>query len=819
MALTGLSLTVVLQLWRVDPYAPPNVGADTEFSIMVIKNVLREGWVNHTPHLGAPFGQQLYDFPVASADVLHLLVIKGIGLLTDDPALVMNCVYRLSFFLVAASAFFAFRMLKVSPPSAAAASILYSFLPYHFLRGGLYGHPTLAAYYAVPLVCALAVRQLGDEPLLELRRRGTRGNDGRHRLYSRALALTICVVVALSGAYYAVFALILLAFTGLARAFTLRSVRPLLSSFVLVGVTGATLTVALLPNLAYTQRNGANPEPAARVAAESEIFGLKIVSLLLPTPGHRIAALDLEYEDKSVLPGEGTEALGLLGTAGFIGVMLAAVRRLLRPGDDGMSEPIGSMAILLLFTVLLGTAAGFSAVLTSFGFVQIRAWNRLSVFIGFLALGGVALALDRLSSRTTSPRIAPTRLGLSLLVLMVGVADQTTTSFVPRYREVSRAWRADRSFFQVVERKYGEADVFQLPIMQFPEALPAGNVYGYSNLRGYLHSDSLRWSFGGMKGREGYWQDQLLSLPAVEVVPRVALAGFEALYIDRDAYKDHGAELERQLAPYLDVPLVSSDGRLAVYDLRSLAGSLESRLGTPTARSLAQLVIRPTRLRWGPDFGGVARTEEMISRSAESSAEVALVNNASERRQASFAFELDSAPETPVTIQTGDQSQTLRSRGGRGVFQIRLSLRPGENKIRFRSEPLGQPAPVLKRLPRRRVGQVPIPTGSPQFRVINPRLDEGVPDLAGLLRSLPNRGSPPTQVAPPAGRPSRSVLPPLLILAGVVVWSVVFTAVTSACRRVLMARRRDERTRRRRTVRPVGARAGGTGEGGPDVWW
>lgn len=802
LVVTTLALIVVLQLWRADPHVPMSVGIDHEFTLMEIKNVLREGWVNHTQHLGSPFGQELYDYPVVAGDVLHLLLIKGLGLLTNDPAVVLNCFYGLSFLMVSGAAFVAFRLLKVSPVVASATAVLYSFLPYHFLRGVYYGQLALATYYAIPLVCALVIRQLGDEPLLELRR-GRRTSRVEARLTrSRALlALTICVVGALTGVYYAVFAMILLGFAGVARGLTMRSLRPLLSSLVLAAVTAATLLIVLIPNLTYAQRNGSNPEAGRRVATESEIYGLKVVNLVLPTPGHRISALDLQFGEKSVLPGEGTETLGFVGAAGFIGLLLIACRRLL--GRSSASSTADSMATLVLFVVLLGTVAGFSAVLASLGFVQIRAWSRLSVVVGFLALGAVALALDHLTARAKASRRGATRLGLSLLVLVVGVADQTTSSFVPRYEEVSRNWRSDQSFFRAVDGKYGEADVFQLPIMPFPESSPVGKLWGWAHFRGYFHSERLRWSFGGMRGRETDWQDQLLPLPGAEAVSRVALAGFEALYIDRYGYSDNGVALERPLEPLLDQPLVSSDGRLAVYDLRPVRRELEANLGAVEVKNLGERALHPMKLRWSSDFGPEIRTEALSIRPAESHAEVDVVNGGSTPQRAVFDFELESSPETVVSVRTDGRPQALRSKGGRERFRLDLLLRPGETKVRFEAQALGPEGPSREGVPRRLpVGYTAGGLGATRFSVLNPRVDEGDRDLAGLLKPVPPGGAAPATIPPTA--PPRRPFPPLLMLGAVLIWSVVFTAVIATCLRALLYpqlyRRRSRRTRRPRSA-------------------
>lgn len=788
LAVTGVALMIVLQLWRADPYVPSNQGLDNEFSLMLIKNLLQGGWIHQTQALGAPFGQELYDFPVVSADVLHLLMIKAIGLLTDDPVLVINTFYRLGFFLVAASAFVAFRLVKISLPAASVAAVLYTLLPYHFLREFL-GHLTLAAYFAVPLACALMIRQLGDEPLLDLRRLRGRGREVGLRRSRTILALVICLVVGLSSVYYAVFTILLLVFAGLIRSLTVRSARPLLASVLLAGLTASSLAVALLPNLLYVQRNGQNEQAVERVAQESETYGLKIVNLLLPTPGHRVEAVDIRPQDRS---GEGTEALGIVGAVGFVGLLVAVFRRLLST-RGALPHLANNLTALVLFTLLLGTVAGLSSVVAALGFVQVRAWDRLSIFVAFFALAAVALTLDHLAVRSRGSGSAGARLGLCSLVLVIGIADQTVPQFVPRYKASARTWNSDSSFFQAVEAQFGSADVFQLPIMQFPESRPVGKLSSYAHLRGYLHSDSLRWSFGGMKGRESYWQDQLLGLPGREIVPRVALAGFEALYVDRDAYPDSGDELARELSRYVQRPIVSDDRRLAVYDLRPIQRELTAALGSSQAAALGRLVTHPVRMQWDSGFDTLQYTETEGWYWAEADAELTLTNDSPGPRSMVLSSQLDLSPGASVRVEAPGQSQVFRpskdSQRERVRLQLALKLPPGETRVRLHAEP-GPRTPsedaLTRRNPLRPVGER---AREEIYRVVNPRLDEGVENFADLLRPasrpFPTEGEP----VPPAPPRPEAEVPPVLAAVAVLICGVVLTAVTSECKRALAERR------------------------------
>ena len=89
------------------------------------------------------------------------------------------------------------------------------------------------------------------------------------------------------------------------------------------------------------------------------------------------------------------------------------------------------------------------------------------------------------------------------------------------------------------------AAVFQLPYLPFPEGGQQAGLYENDLLRGYLHSDDLRWSFGATKAGRGVGRR-----------PRRAAdgdrarcgrgAGFAGLYVDRFGYQDGGRALESE---------------------------------------------------------------------------------------------------------------------------------------------------------------------------------------------------------------------------------------------------------------------------------
>jgi phosphoglycerol transferase len=550
----------VIQPWDGDldvPYL--NVG-DANFYRSEVKGILEHGWFWRNSDVGAPEGQQLFDYPGLSGDPLNVLLMKVIGLFTSDAAVVVNVFYLLTFPLVGLAAYLVLRRLTVSVPSAIACAILYAILPYHFVRGE--GHLVLSAYYAVPLGAYLVLAVLGDRPLF-----------AKWRLTLGTLALCAVIAFASAGYYYAAFTMILVGAVALIRAGVTRSRRPLLEGGAVVGAILAFSLLTLLPSFVYWIENGRNDEVAQRLPLESEFYGLKLAQLVLPITDHRIDRLaDLRQDYNTWFStNEATLAtpLGVVATVGLLWLLAVSFMQLASPGRAVAAPLYGQAGLATVLALFVGWTGGFSALIAEV-WPQIRSWNRLSIFIGFFALLAVGLLLDRafagLRSRGGGVELGA---GLLLVVLTVGALDQTSSAYRPNYAALEADYRSDGEFVSAIEERLpADAIVFQLPYHPFPETPGQERMTDYDLFRGYLHSSDLRWSYGFMKGRAGDPSPLIAEAEGRELVRLARAAGYAGIYIDRFGYEDNAASLEQGLTTAVgEAPLVSPNGRLSFFEL------------------------------------------------------------------------------------------------------------------------------------------------------------------------------------------------------------------------------------------------------------
>jgi hypothetical protein len=609
LAVAGAYLA--LALWRADLGVPLRYTQmdDTKFYFGVVKDILDHGWYQHNPNLGAPFGLSLYDFP-QGADNLNFLLIKALGAFSHSYALVTNLFFLLTFPLTALAAYYAGRRLGLGPAVACVCGVLFSLLPYHFYRHE--SQILLSAYYAVPLGAYLFLALFGADPLLGRRPGGPPALAWATR---RTLAtVAICVVVGSAGLYYAVFSLLLLLAGTLVALMARRGRGAVLGGAVCAALIGLTLVVNLSPSLLYTARHGANSR-IARTPIESEQLGLRISSLVLPVRGHRLpllAKVNARYA-ADTSPGyceSCNETLGTVGTVGFVLlglVALVAVADAPAGGrEGGWTRRYRPAALGAVLAVALGTTGGGSALIAFLVTPDLRAWNRISLFIAFFSLLAVGLLLERARTRLRGGVAG----GLVAVVLIVGGLDETSNFFLVNYTVAGHAYRSDLAFGRAVEGLLPRgSSILELPYVPFPEgyhipgaAPPSFFATSYELLRPYLSTDGLRWSFGAIKGRPTDWEGALAAKRLDVVVGAAAASGFQAIYVDPRGYDAAtGHRVVTGLTGLLgSAPLVSERHDAFLWDARPYLRRLRRALTPAVLARAATATLHPLETSCGP---------------------------------------------------------------------------------------------------------------------------------------------------------------------------------------------------------------------------
>lgn len=724
-----------------EPWSYASEG-DTKFYLLLIKGILTHGSYQVNPSLGAPFSLQLYDFP-QGGDNLSLLLVRALGLFSHNPAWVLNVFFMLTFALVAIAAFAALRLLGVSIGAAIVGACIFALLPYHFYRGE--SQVLLSAYYGVPLGALLFMR-LWTPPGLFAR--------GGHRWPSATTLLTVgcCLIVGSTGLYYAVFAILLLLAGSALSLLVGRGRSQALAGVLAAALIALTLAANISPTLSYRAAHGANTT-IKRTTIEADQFGLRLSDLLLPVQAHRLAPFSKVNQRYIEATSTGYceacyENLGAVGSIGFLWLALIALVAIAgaagaltfgaggddgnnsndanngNGGDDGNDGGAGAgapgghaklasilarrmgphslyrpAALGVSLSFVLATIGGISSLIAFFVTRDIRGWNRISLFVAFFSLLAAMLGLDaglRRLAGWVSTRGAAIGAGAAVCaaVLALGIADETSSFFVPKYEKDAKQWGSDATFVREIEaRMPSGAAIFQLPYVPFPEGYGANGTsvsapnpnFGttYELARGPIHaSDRLRWSYGAMKGRPADWQAPLATQPLYLALAAAAANGFDGLWVDPHGYS---ATARPRLVPMLErvlgvYPLFSPAHDLMFFDLRPFAAQLAR---TRAAAQLAQL--RATTLH--------------PLRTACVTEGIELTNPSATPRPATLRMRLYMHATHPVTLlihYPGPINEQRPLTTAPVQIQRSLSVPPGTSTIGFSLA--GAPAPLQPRV-------------------------------------------------------------------------------------------------------------------------
>ena len=603
MAASVLLLFPLFGLARASLSVPFAYQGDALFYEMVVKGVIDHGWYLRNPSLGAPLGQQLFDFP-HGADNLNFALIRTLALVSDDPAVVMNLFFLLTFPLVALSAYLVLRRLEIGRLAAFVCSLLYALAPYHLSRSET--HLLLSAYYAVPLGAYLVLSLYTGRPLF------TRRAEPRRRLLAFAsgttlVTLLLCAVVASTGVYYAAFTILLVAAATIAAALARRSVRTLATGAAVAGAILTVLTLNLAPTLVYRAAHGANAVVPSRAPEQADEQSLHIAHLVIPPSEDRIgflARLSEEYTDdvpQAFVSERPHTSLGSVTAVAFLALLVVALAA--AAGARWIRPLLVGAAAATIGALLFAATGGFGTLLSYYGTPLLRAGNRISIFVAFFSLVALALFLDWVARRLDARRLPPlVSVAVAAVVMLFALYEQASPAFTPQYDAVALEYEGDAAFVRSIEARLPrDAAVFQLPHIPFPEN-PIGRIVQYDPVRGYIHSDRLRWSYGAMTGRPDDWiTARAMDLPVRLLLPAAVASRFQGIWIDRFGYSDRARALERQVTAVTGTsPQTSANGRFSFFDIRRYADGLRAGRSPAELASLRAATVTPLRFESGP---------------------------------------------------------------------------------------------------------------------------------------------------------------------------------------------------------------------------
>jgi hypothetical protein len=692
-------LFVYLRGWDRDFTVPFRFSRDGLSAAMQSKSTVDNGWWWFNSKIGAPFGVDEVQYPENSN--VNQVIVWIVSRVVRAPATAINVSWLLMVVLSGIIATSCMRRLGASRASALAAGTLFAFTPYAMYRN--IGHFSLVIYL-VPFVCTAALLLAAGRP--------DRWYWGRTFLG----LLGGCLLISFNYVYYAFFACFILIVASLAGGLQYRAPRLLAAGSICVALICGGTILNLAPSVHSWEQRGKPLVVQDKGPAESELYGLKIRQLVSPGLWHRFPPFRawLAREQAAAFPLEtenGSSRLGVVASLGFLALLgLLFVPRFsqaLRARDTLLAA-----SRLTLAAVLLGTVGGFGSLFSLLVSPDIRAYNRISPFITFFSLTAVALLLDAMVT-SRSRRVAA-----ALAIAVVGLADQraAVVNLNAVHKDIAAEVTSLRTLVRSLESRLpADAMVFELPVRPYPTDDGVERMQPYDQLRPYLVSRTLRWSYPALSNQQARWHQAAALLTPQRLVPELASQGFAAILIDRYGYADNGAET---LASLEDQPsdrpeVMGETPRYVAVDIRRAASAM------PAGSILAQAAgSSPASAGLAPCTGdALVYIDRIGSVSAPFAAGPVHVNAASESRIEGWAIDqaagtnglgvdvfIDQTPvpaiygldrpdvsahfQRPGYRQSGFMAGVSTTRFGKGPHTLSLHVVAADRRCYFQTDPL-----------------------------------------------------------------------------------------------------------------------------------
>lgn len=574
-----LFLFFTYRLWERDFHVPiVYKGGDGVGALLTIKAAIEGKGFFDFDTFCAPFGEKLY-----SQDYFFpYLIVKFATLFTNDVGVAANLFWISTYILTAVSMYIFLKKLGCTWITIILGSTLYNFLPYHYFR---LEHFWLMGCYIVPLVGYMAVEMLEEQFEVE---------DTRKKRKEWLIRFAFAVIIGLNGLYYSVFSIMVLTIT-LFYSVVYKKRHQVIKKYLTdcIGIVLPILILYVIP-LALLGTNELSNIAGERNISHINIFGLNLILLFLPIPGHRISAFgdftEYCYEQMNINVENYTESLGIVMSVGVIVAVLFAFKKTC---DEKWKERIRDFGIIILIIFIVATIGGLDNFIAIFLSASIRCYNRLSIFIALFAIGTVCLLLDKAGRDFKERKIYYLFGGICAIVTIIGVLDVTSPNFskyetydigereyICDYSSIKEEYNNDVDFFQRVNEELDTEKM--LFIVPYNVDITKYGQNGYFHrIKTYVLHPEIRTSVTLFDEKYANWWTNVSGADVETQIKLMSVLGYSGILIDESSFSSESEmnDYIESISEYVDEKnvIISDNENLRFYSIREWKEEFLSR--------------------------------------------------------------------------------------------------------------------------------------------------------------------------------------------------------------------------------------------------
>lgn len=567
-------VTISYRLWEIDINIPPLYMGDGPLGLTISESIYESGFIGNyfVDRIGAPSISTIIDTSfVDMAALIEELILCNF---VHSGAALQHVFYYMTFPLCAIAMFILLCRITKNNILRIFFSIVFTVNPYHFSRG--FHHASLANYYIVPIAILISLIIYEEEfdkcfPI-------------KYAKKNRILLFLACILLGFSNIYYAFFGILCMSFAVILKAVCSKKIACIWHEGVLVVFTLIGVFVAMLPNNIYHLVYGANECAVLRSPSDTELYGLKIIQMLLPCSYTKVPFFKSIYDAYTntsfVINENSMSSLGIVASMGFIiacgWIIYLVTKTNKQEVNDSESNVVfkrrvGFFSVTILMLVIYSMTGGVGEIFSYLVVDVIRSVCRSCILIACFSICICVLVYEFIlcNLRSKVAKYIAVILGIFVIVFSL-YADVFV--YEEGYQEVYAEYDGILSeFVENIESQMNDGDmIFSIPYVEFPEGGYQNYMTCYEPAYGYYYSKTLRWSWGAVKGRNDFasyaYVDDGMSKTFVDTIVD---AGFKGVYVDTFGYEDMGDAIISFYSDELGLePIVSDDGRLYFYKLK-----------------------------------------------------------------------------------------------------------------------------------------------------------------------------------------------------------------------------------------------------------
>ena len=406
--------SLLVQIWNLDLRVPYFGGHGDGMSVInVVNSVLN--------------GEKVF----WGEGILNWLFIIVVASQTKSAGFAYNIYVLVGFSLVSLCSYIATRKMGMDRLIALFVGLLYTFIPYHFMRAM---QLNLFNYSYIPLSAFVFIEICASKHLNKIK------------------IFILFTVIGLQSLYYSAFIFLLLVFTIFVFEKNKENFKLVLLSAMALSL--GILLAYILPymfEMSHLIRNGIDiikamgdvldkknqltisAVGASRTVLELNDYGLRMWTLFAPVLYHRIPLFSSFsyqlYNDTYIHFDAYMTSLGIVGMSGLL-ISFASIF------NRKASKEIKACGGYNIFIILLSMTNGFCLYIGVYFTTAIRCYNRTIVFIAFFSLVSIGFVLQQLINKQNENRMRKKCCYCLVLFLIVfGILDQTP-SYLSKYCEI-----------------------------------------------------------------------------------------------------------------------------------------------------------------------------------------------------------------------------------------------------------------------------------------------------------------------------------------------------------------------------------------------